>query len=392
MKAIENIADVAASTFARKRGHEYFWTKLFVDPVRKLQVAGISKDAKLTYFFLQSHLKQSDEPGYLVMNSHPISTKALAALLGKKEAVLSRELQELIEIGVLSQKTLSGNPTMFDPIMVRDQQASSYENDRKLDKEDPSKHVRTVEKSKVKESRAPFGSSNSTVCSKLIVGTTTDNGKPLVPGVSAVVSQTTEETESPSWLEGLRDVEAYKVFGNLREEWLKCVAHNAKAGKQVDRARFEGWLKLGVKHRDVAVNGKAAANNARDSKAAGESKGKKKLDRYDSNTFWDRYGDLLNDMPAIYAETEKEKMKLFKEWLCENIPVHWDKAAVDDVFGGISVYTIDACKEDSDQDEDWGWAGNNNVASDSRGITRRKLSPWLKRDKAIDSADSSASK
>jgi hypothetical protein len=288
MKAIENIADVSPSTFARKRAR-MFWSKLYAETVKNVQIAKISKGAKLTYFYLQPLFKQSEEPGYLVMNSQPISTKNLASLLGTTQAVLEKELQELFDVGVLSKKTSSGIPTVFDPIMVLDEEASSYEDDRKSEKDDPSQTSSAVEYSKVKESRATERSDYST---------TSDDEKPLVPAVSSFVG-TTEETGSPGWLEGLRDVEAYKVFGNLREEWLKCVAHNAKAGKQVNRARFEGWLKLGIKHRDGAVNGEGAGK-VRKSEAAVASKGKKKLERSDPIVeLDDKLRDLIRDATEI---------------------------------------------------------------------------------------------
>jgi hypothetical protein len=257
MKAIENIAEVAPSTFANRRGHEYFWTKLFVDPVRKLSISRISDGAKLTWFYLQSHFKQSDEPGYLAKDGKPIPLGNLAYLLGKDPAVLKKEFKELLGIGLISKKTLSGIPYYYDPVMVRDQQASSYENERKLTKDDPSQTLSgsRVEYSKVEESRATERSDYSTT-------PTTDNKNPPPSGSDLLVVGTTEATDCPMWLESLREVEAYKAF-DIREEWRKCVAHNVGKGKPVNCRRFEGWLKLALKHRDNAVNGKAAGSNGR---------------------------------------------------------------------------------------------------------------------------------
>ena len=161
MKAISNIADVAPSTFASRRGHMYFYSRLYADAVRRVQVSGISNAAKLTYFYLQPLLKQSDEPGYLVMNGQPMSTKTLASLLGIKKVALEKNLEELIDIGLLSKKISPEIPTMFDPIMALDEEASSYENDRKSAKDDPSRHNRQY--STVEESRATNRSDYSTL-------------------------------------------------------------------------------------------------------------------------------------------------------------------------------------------------------------------------------------
>jgi hypothetical protein len=373
MKTPDAPSNLAPSTFARVRS-QLFYSKLFADTVRKVQISGISPAAKLTYFYLQPIFKQSSKPGRLVdTNGQPLSMKQIAIQLGRrKEAGLEREIAELVSIGVVSSDSKIG---ISDDMMFLDEAASSYENDRKSD-QNPNPHKVG---SRVKESRGSLQEPTTRLLP-------TDE-KPLVPAVLSVVG-TTEETESPSWLESLRDVEAYKVFPDLREEWLKCVKHNAGNGKPVDRDRFEGWLKWDLKRRELhagngsaAGNGEVAVNNARNGKATGASKGKKKLEPYDADTFWDRYGGLLDDMPAIYADTEKGKMKLFKEWLCENIPVHWDKSAVDDIFSALSVYTIDSCKEESDREEDQGWAGKNNVAEDSMGIIRKKGSLWLKQNK-----------
>jgi len=115
------------STFAQKRRH-LPWSKLYADAWLRVRNSSISVGAMLTWVDLQLLFIQSEKPGCLIEQGQPIPIKSLALRLGKKESKLEREIEELVQIGVLSQNASIG---ISDIRMTIDEAATSYETGRK---------------------------------------------------------------------------------------------------------------------------------------------------------------------------------------------------------------------------------------------------------------------
>jgi hypothetical protein len=119
------------ATFARHRRMMH-WSKLYADQWRQVRNSGISLNAKLTWVDLQSILSQSEQPGYLIENGEPITMKSLALRTGRKPQIVEREIEELIEIGILFRNE---NSIVGETRMVLDIDATSYEVGRKTRRE-----------------------------------------------------------------------------------------------------------------------------------------------------------------------------------------------------------------------------------------------------------------
>jgi hypothetical protein len=325
MNAPKHPTDLAPSTFDWKRRNGHFpWHKQFAEPTKDLLHARIPSETKLTYFWLQPILNRSEKEGYLVEDGKPMTIRALSRIIGKTEAKLAKEIDELIEYRFLKKE----GDEIYEPWMVLDKKTTDLRESEKQPylneySSNSDKHSEVVDGEGITQNQlSSFNDFNHTTAEK----SRADSEKSLLSAKAKALAFAGKTASAPSGAAvppsasagGITDAEIAKLKRNPKyagkdvdEVIRKCREHYADSGEPITLKMVRGWLK---RQRTISTGTDRTATPKKSSKVN-----------------YDYIYELINKYASeIIKMPPEEQDDDCDNWMRNNVPGDYDLVAMRD--------------------------------------------------------------